>query len=254
MGRALVRAVHESRTFSVAGALEREGSPFLGQDAGELAGVGPIGVAIVSEPLELFIRIEGVIDFTSPSASLGYAALSAQARVVHVLGTTGFSAEQDEKLAAAARHAAIIRSGNMSMGVILLAALTEKVAKALGVEFDVEIMEMHHRHKVDAPSGTAVLLGEAAAKGRDVNLSAASIKARDGHTGERASGGIGFASLRGGSVIGDHTVIFAGEGERIELTHRAEDRQIFARGALRAAAWGLGREPGLYSMRDVLGL
>lgn len=254
MGQALIRAVTEMDGSSVAGAVERAGSSLVGRDAGELAGVGSLGVAITDQPLELFTRVEGVLDFTAPAASVEYAALAAQARIVHVIGTTGFSAEDEAKIEAAARHATIVKSGNMSLGVNLLAALVEKAAAALADDFDIEIAEMHHRHKVDAPSGTALLLGRAAAEGRGIDLAGRSVRVRDGHTGAREPGAIGFATLRGGSVVGDHTVILAGEGERIELTHRAEDRQIFARGAVKAALWGKGRPPGLYSMRDVLGL
>ena len=254
MGRALIAAVTQTEGCTVAGAAEREGSPFVGRDAGELAGVGALGVPVTDDPLELFTRTDGVLDFTTPAASVEIAGLAAQARIVHVIGTTGFSASDEEKIDAAARHATIVKSGNMSLGVNLLAALVERAAAALADDFDIEIVEMHHRHKVDAPSGTALLMGQAAAKGRGVSLSEASVRVRDGHTGPRRRGDIGFATLRGGSVVGDHTVILAGEGERIELTHRAEDRQIFARGAVKAALWARGRAPGLYSMRDVLGL
>jgi 4-hydroxy-tetrahydrodipicolinate reductase len=254
MGRELIRTVHETEGCEVAGAMERAGSPALGKDAGEVAGVGHLGVPIVSDALPLFTHIEGVLDFTVPAASLEAAALAAQARIVHVIGTTGFTSEDEEKIEAAARHATIIKSGNMSLGVNLLAALAEQAARALDESFDIEIVEMHHRHKVDAPSGTALLLGQAAARGRDIPLRERSIRTRDGHTGERPAGDIGFATLRGGSVVGDHTIIFAGAGERLELTHRAQDRQIFARGAVKAALWGQGRGPGLFSMRDVLGL
>ncbi|TIV21418.1 MAG: 4-hydroxy-tetrahydrodipicolinate reductase, partial [Mesorhizobium sp.] len=164
-------------------------------------------------------------------------------------------AEDDAKIGAAARHATIVKSGNMSLGVNLLAVLVEQAAKALDPEdFDIEILEMHHRHKVDAPSGTALLLGEAAAKGRGIDLADSSVRVRDGHTGVRKAGSIGFATLRGGSVVGDHSVILAGTGERITLSHHAEDRAIFARGAVKAALWARGKKPGLYSMRDVLGL
>ncbi len=254
MGRELIRVVQASGKCEVAGAVERSGSPFIGQDAGDVAGAGYLGVPIVSEALPLFTHIEGVLDFTTPETSLAAAALCAQARIVHVIGTTGFSAADEDSLEAAARHATIVKSGNMSLGVNLLAALVEKAAHALDESFDVEILEMHHKHKVDAPSGTALLLGDAAACGRGITLKDSSIRSRDGHTGERPAGAIGFASLRGGSVVGDHTVIFAGTGERIELTHRAEDRQIFARGAVKAALWAQGRGPGLFSMRDVLGI
>lgn len=226
----------------------------MGKDAGEVAGAGHLAVPITTDPLEVFTRIEGALDFTTPGTSVATAALAAQARIVHVIGTTGFSEEEEAKLAAAARHAVIIKSGNMSLGVNVLAALVEKAAQALDERFDIEIVEMHHKHKVDAPSGTARLLAEAAALGRNVPLKEHSVSGRHGHTGARPVGVIGFASLRGGGVVGDHTVIFAGAGERLELTHRAEDRQLFARGALAAVLWGRGREPGLYSMRDVLGL
>ena len=254
MGRELIRTVHETQGCEVAGAVERLGSPLIGKDAGEVAGVGHLGVPIVAEALPLFTHIEGVLDFTTPAASLETAALAAQARIVHVIGTTGFAAEDQDKLEAAARHATIVKSGNMSLGVNLLAALVEQAARALDANFDIEILEMHHKHKVDAPSGTALLLGEAAAKGRGIALADNSVRSRDGHTGERPNGAIGFATLRGGSVVGDHTVIFAGAGERLELTHRAQDRQIFARGAVAAALWAQGRGPGLFSMRDVLGI
>lgn len=254
MGRELVRTAHEAQGCEVAGAVERPGSPFLGKDAGEVAGIGHIGVPIVAEALPLFTHVEGVLDFTAPAASLEAVALSAQARIMHVIGTTGFTEEDQAKIEAAARHATIVKSGNMSLGVNLLAALVEQAARALNDSFDIEILEMHHRHKVDAPSGTALLLGEAAAKARGISLAGNSVRTRDGHTGERPQGAIGFATLRGGNVVGDHTVILAGQGERLELSHRAQDRQIFARGAIAAALWAQGRAPGLYSMRDVLGI
>ncbi len=200
------------------------------------------------------VGADGILDFTAPAATLGFAELAAQARIVHVIGTTGCSVEDEAAIDAAARHAVVVKSGNMSVGVNLLASLVRRAAAALGPEFDVEILEMHHRHKVDAPSGTALLLGGAAAAGRNVALAEASVRVRDGHTGARQEGTIGFATLRGGSVVGDHTVIFAGAGERVELRHIAEDRGLFAAGAIRAALWGHGRKPGRYSMADVLGL
>jgi 4-hydroxy-tetrahydrodipicolinate reductase len=254
MGRELIRTIQETEGCELAGAVERPGSSFLGKDAGDVAGAGHLGVPIVSDALPLFTHIEGVLDFTTPAASVEAAALSAQARIVHVIGTTGFTAADEAQLEAAARHATIIKSGNMSLGVNLLSALVEQAARALNESFDIEILEMHHRHKVDAPSGTALLLGEAAALGRGIALNESSVRTRDGHTGERTAGAIGFAALRGGSVVGDHSVIFAGAGERLELSHRAQDRQIFARGAVAAALWGQGRGPGLFSMRDVLGI
>ena len=195
-----------------------------------------------------------MLDFTVPKATVEFAGLAANARIVHVFGTTGLTPEDEAKIAAAARHATIVRSGNMSLGVNLLTALTRKVAEALDADFDIEIVEMHHRHKVDAPSGTALMLGKAAADGRGVELDKVSVRGRDGHTGARRRGDIGFATLRGGSVVGEHSVIFAADGELIELTHRAADRGIFARGAVKAALWGRGKGPGLFSMMDVLGI
>ena len=226
----------------------------IGQDAGLLAGCGQMGVAISGDALATIAGADGILDFTSPQSTVELAALAAQARVVHVIGTTGFGADHLARLEAAARHATLIRSGNMSLGVNLLAALVKKAARTLGPDYDIEIVEMHHRMKVDAPSGTALLLGEAVAEGRGLTLEGHSARARDGHTGLRKMGDIGFASLRGGMVIGDHKVIFAGPGERIELAHVAEDRSIFARGAVQAALWGKNQKPGLYSMADVLGL
>jgi 4-hydroxy-tetrahydrodipicolinate reductase len=254
MGRALVRAISETPGVRLAAAVERSGSPEIGTDAGVLAGIAPLDVAIGDDALAAFARADGVVDFTSPAATLHFAELAAQARLVHVVGTTGLTAADEAKLTAAARHAVLVRSGNMSLGVNLLAQLVREAARALGPEYDIEILEMHHRAKVDAPSGTALLLGGAAAEGRRVALSDHSVRVRDGHTGPRRLGDIGFATLRGGSVVGDHTVVLAGPGERIELAHRAEDRSIYARGAVKAALWGMSRKPGLYSMVDVLGL
>ncbi|RMF02219.1 MAG: 4-hydroxy-tetrahydrodipicolinate reductase [Alphaproteobacteria bacterium] len=254
MGRELVRAVHESQGCVLAGGIEPKGSEFVGADLGELAGTGTLGVAVSDDPVSLIAHADAILDFTTPAASVEFAALAAQARIVHVLGTTGFSGADEEKIAAAARHATIIKAGNMSLGVNLLVALARKVAQALDEDFDIEILEMHHRNKVDAPSGTALMLGQAAAEGRGIDLESHAVRVRDGHTGARRRGDIGFATLRGGSVVGEHTVIFAADGERLELTHRAADRGIFARGAVKAALWGRGKGPGLFSMADVLGL
>jgi len=255
MGRMLIQTVAATEGLHLVGAIEREGAPTLGQDSGLLSGIGANGVLISDDPLPLFAKADAVIDFTTPASTTHFVALAAQARIVHVVGTTGMQSEDLEKLEAAARHAVIIRSGNMSLGVNLLAALVKRVAATLQEDFDIEILEMHHRMKVDAPSGTALLLGEAAAEGRKISLDEANtVRVRDGHTGAREAGRIGFASLRGGSVVGDHSVIFAGPSERITLSHHAEDRGIFARGAVRAAIWGRGQKPGLYSMMDVLGL
>jgi 4-hydroxy-tetrahydrodipicolinate reductase len=254
MGRELVRAIHALDDCVVAGGVEQPGSPFLGQDVGALAGIGEVGAAILDDPLEVCTKVEAILDFTSPKATVEFAGLAATARIVHVIGTTGLAPDEEAAIAAAARHATIIKAGNMSLGVNLLAAITQRVAEALDADFDIEIVEMHHKHKVDAPSGTALMLGQAAAEGRKVSLVEVSVRCRDGHTGARRRGDIGFQSLRGGSVVGDHTVIFAGEGERVELTHLASDRGIFARGAVKAALWGRGRGPGLFAMTDVLGL
>jgi 4-hydroxy-tetrahydrodipicolinate reductase len=254
MGRELVRTVHGRQDCVVAGAIEQEGSIALGQDVGLLAGLGKLGVAISDDPLEVFAKVDAVLDFTVPKATVEFAGLAANARIVHVLGTTGLSADDYAKIKAAARHATIVTAGNMSLGVNLLTAITRQVAAALDPDFDIEIVEMHHRHKIDAPSGTALMLGRAAAEGRDVDLDKVSARGRDGHTGERRRGDIGFASLRGGSVVGEHSVIFAADGEIVEITHRAFDRGIFARGAVKAALWGRGKGPGLYSMMDVLGI
>ncbi len=255
MGQTLIRTINAMPGAQVYAAVGRPGSPFIGRDAGEIAGLGPIGVTITDKPLEAFVEAEGVLDFTSPAMSVEFAGLAAQARIVHVVGTTGFSTDEELKIKAAARHAQIVKSGNMSLGVNLLGVLTQQAARALGPEnWDIEILEMHHKHKVDAPSGTALLLGEAAARGRDIGLAEHSVRVRDGHTGARVAGTIGFATLRGGSVIGEHSVILAGEGEQVTLSHSATDRAIFARGAITAALWARGQKPGFYSMLDVLGL
>ncbi|WP_416362531.1 4-hydroxy-tetrahydrodipicolinate reductase [Phyllobacterium sp. 0TCS1.6A] len=255
MGQTLIRTIVETPGAMLAGAIERSGSPHIGRDAGEVAGVGTLGVPITDDALSVFVNVQGVLDFTAPAATIEFAELAAQARIVHVIGTTGCSAEDDAKIRAAARHAIIVKSGNMSLGVNLLGVLVKQAARALGGDdFDIEIVEMHHKYKVDAPSGTALLLGQAAAAGRGIELAGHDVRVREGHTGPRNAGDIGFATLRGGSVVGDHSVILAGSGERITLSHHAEDRTIFARGAVKAALWAKGRKPGLYSMLDVLGL
>jgi 4-hydroxy-tetrahydrodipicolinate reductase len=255
MGRTLVRAVVEAEDLTLGGATERPGAPALGEDAGTLAGVAAQGVAITDDPRAALDGCDGILDFTSPPNSVALARLAAERGVVHVVGTTGFAAEDDAVFAEAAEAGAIIvKSGNMSLGVNLLAVLVRQAARARGTDCDIEVLEMHHRHKVDAPSGTALLLGEDAAAGRAVALDDAAIWAREGHTGARPEGAIGFATLRGGSVVGEHCVVFAGPDERIELGHRANDRRIFANGALAAARWARGKPAGHYSMRDVLGL
>ncbi len=254
MGRMLIRAIDQAEGCRLVAAVERPGAATIGEDAGLLAGLPPLGVAMTDDAPAAFAAADGVLDFTAPDATVAFADLAAQARILHVVGTTGLEPAHLARLAAAATHTPIIRSGNMSLGVNLLAALVRKVAATLGTDWDIEIVEMHHRMKVDAPSGTAVLLGEAAAEGRAVDLAQQRVAGRDGITGARAPGTIGFAALRGGTVVGDHKVIFAGAGERLELAHVAEDRSLFAQGAVKAALWGRGRAPGLYSMADVLGL
>ncbi|MBN8993777.1 MAG: 4-hydroxy-tetrahydrodipicolinate reductase [Rhizobiales bacterium] len=254
MGRTLIRVIHEMPGAKLAAAVERKGAAEIGKDAGELAGVGANGVLVTDDAAKAFAAGDAVLDFTVPEATVAFAALAARAKIAHVIGTTGLSAAEDAEIAAAAKKAVIVKSGNMSLGVNLLAVLVRQAAKALDADFDIEVVEMHHRHKVDAPSGTALLLGRAAAEGRAVDLSEASVRVRDGITGARRRGDIGFATLRGGSVVGEHSVLLAGEGEVIELAHRATDRAIFARGAVKAALWTRGRKPGLYSMADVLGL
>jgi 4-hydroxy-tetrahydrodipicolinate reductase len=254
MGQALTGVLAATPGCTVSGGLEAKGSPYVGRDIGEVAGLEPLGVAITDDPLPLFAHVDGVLDFTTPASTVAFVALSAQARIVHVIGTTGLTNADEATIEAAARHATIVKAGNMSQGVNLVAVLTAQVAKALGPEFDIEILEMHHRHKRDAPSGTSLMLGRAAAEGREISLEERGVRTRDGETGPRREGDIGFAALRGGDVVGEHRVIFAGPGERIELAHIATDRDIFARGAVKAALWARGKGPGLFSMKDVLGL
>ena len=254
MGHAVIREAAKTPGVKLLAGLEPPDSPAQGKDLGTLAGIDATGARVESDPLPVIAKADALIDFTRPQASLALADLCAQARIVHVIGTTGFAEADDTHIKAAARHATIVKSGNMSLGVNLLAGLVEMAARALGPAFDIEVLEMHHRHKADAPSGTALLLGQAAARGRNKKLSDLRLKPYDGITGPRAPGPIGFAAMRGGSVVGDHVVVLAGDGERIELTHRAEDRAIFAKGALKAALWGQGKGPGLFDMQDVLGL
>jgi len=254
MGRTLIKAIAETKGLALAGAIEGPGSAVIGRDSGELAGLGPNGIAVSADPAPLLAKADGVIDFTIPAATVALAELTARAGVAHIIGTTGLSGENEKLVTEAAKKAVFVKSGNFSMGVNLIAALTKRVAKTLDQSFDIEIFEMHHNKKIDAPSGTALMFGRAAAEGRGVDLATHSERGRDGETGARKPGDIGFASLRGGTVVGEHSVIFAGPAERIELVHRAEDRMIFARGALHAALWAKGQKPGLYSMADVLGL
>lgn len=254
MGQALIRAIHENPEATLSAAFESPLSLALGKDAAALAGLSPSGIIVIGDMTHALSHVGAVIDFTIPDSTVRLARAAAERGLIHVIGTTGLSEAQENEIAAVARKAVIVKAGNMSLGVNLLTALTRKVAAALDADFDIEIVEMHHRHKIDAPSGTALMLARAAAEGRRIDLGTDAIRTRDGETGPRPKGHIGFASLRGGDVVGDHTVVFAGDGERIELTHRATDRSIFARGALKAALWARGKPPGLYAMTDVLGI
>lgn len=255
MGRMLIDTVLDSEVARLAAVFEAPGHPWIGQDLGACLGRGPLGLEVGDDPLDAVAGVRALIDFTAPAASVAHAGLAAQARIVHVIGTTGLAEADWRELRAAARHATIVQAGNMSLGVNLLVEVTRRVAAALGPDYDIEIVEAHHRHKRDAPSGTALMLGEAAAAGRDRRLDDVAERGRDGpRAGPRAPGAIGFSAIRGGTITGEHDVVFAGPGERVVLRHVAEDRALFARGALRAALWGQGRKPGLYGMGDVLGL
>jgi len=254
MGRALTRVISETPGAVLTGALEAPDSELLGKDAGVLAGVPENGVKLSADLWTLSADADGILDFTVPAATIANVAIAAQRGLVHVIGTTGLSASDDAVIKSVTQRAVVVKSGNMSLGVNLLAALVKRVAQSLDENFDIEILEIHHRLKIDVPSGTALMLGEAAASGRKIALSERSARGRNGLTGARRPGDIGFASLRGGTAAGDHSVIFAGPHERITLSHHAEDRVLFAHGALKAALWAHGKKPGFYSMADVLGL
>jgi 4-hydroxy-tetrahydrodipicolinate reductase len=254
MGRALIRAISDTEGAELAAAVEFNGSPLIGQDAQILAGLPAGKVAIGKDGAAGIAAGNVAIEFSTPAATVKHARIAADRGVAYIVGTTGMAECDEDVLREAAGRIPVVYAANYSVGVTLLADLVRRTAGRLGPEFDIEIVEMHHRHKVDAPSGTALALGRAAAAGRGVTLDDVAVRGRDGVTGARERGTIGFAALRGGDVPGDHTVIFAGDGERLELAHRASGRDIFARGALRAALWAIGKEPGLYNMRDVLGL
>ncbi|MCE6951114.1 4-hydroxy-tetrahydrodipicolinate reductase [Cereibacter sphaeroides] len=254
MGQMLMKTVLASDKARLVGAVERAGHDWVGRDVGAAMGGAAVGVTVTDDPLEAFAQAQAVIDFTAPAATVQFAELAAQARAVHVIGTTGLQPEHLERLEWAAHHAVIVRAGNMSLGVNLLVQMTRKVAAALDADWDIEVVEAHHRMKVDAPSGTALMLGQAAADGRGIDFERAKVSGRDGITGARERGSIGFSAIRGGDIVGEHDVIFAAEGERIVLRHVATDRAIFARGALKAAIWGQDKRPGQYDMIDVLGL
>jgi 4-hydroxy-tetrahydrodipicolinate reductase len=253
MGAANIRAVASTPGLVLHSAFDRPDSAAIGRDAGQSAGLDALGIAIGDDAEAALAGADVIIDFTAPPVSVMLAELAAQHRLIHVIGTTGCSKEEDWAIAkAGSAGARIVKSGNFSLGVNMLAGLVRRVAAALP-GYDIEIVEMHHNKKVDAPSGTALMLGKAAAAGRGVELDANAVRTRDGHTGARVPGSIGFQALRGGNVVGDHTVIFAGETERIEITHRAQDRGMFAAGAVQAALWAKDQPAGLYSMADVLG-
>jgi 4-hydroxy-tetrahydrodipicolinate reductase len=254
MGRMLVAEVAANAGCRLSGGVEAEGSAVLGADIGALAGIGAVGLKASSDMAALLDASDVVIDFSTPEASLAHAQLAVAKKKPLVIGTTGLDARGAAALAEAAKQAPILWAPNMSLGVNLMLGLVEQMARGLGEDYDIEILEMHHRHKVDAPSGTALALGKAAAQGRGIDLATHSQRVRDGITGPRKSGDIGFATLRGGDNAGEHHVIFASEGEQLEITHRATSRRIFARGAVKAALWLADKPPGLYGMKDVLGL
>ncbi len=252
MGAANIRAIAATPGITVVSAFDRTGAPVIGKDAGELAGIEALGVTIADDIAAALDGADAILDFTAPANSVALAREAAKRGLVHIIGTTGCSEADDAAIREAASGARIVKAGNFSLGVNVLMGLVKQAAAALP-GFDIEILEMHHNKKVDAPSGTALMLGEAAALGRNLDLKTHSVRVRDGHTGAREEGSIGFASLRGGNVIGEHRVILAGPSERIELNHIADNRALFADGAVRAAIWARSQKPGLYNMADVLG-
>lgn len=254
MGQACIRQVTETDGCVIVAASDAPGADLVGRDAGEAAGAGNLGIAVTDDAAAVIAASDAVIEFTLPGPTVGHVALTAEAGVAHIIGTTGMDADQEAALKAAGERTVIMHAPNMSLAVNLLFALTKQVAATLNEDFDIEIFEMHHKHKVDAPSGTAVGMGRAAAEGRGVKLDDVAQWARNGITGERRRGDIGFSVARGGNVVGEHTAIFAIEDERIELSHKAQSRQIFARGAVHAALWSEGQAPGFYTMFDVLGI
>lgn len=254
MGGAVIRQVTETAGGRITAASEIHGSDAVGRDAGELAGIGSLGVEVIDDAVAMFDSVDAVIEFSIPESTTVHAQRAADAGCIHIIGTTGLDSDQENLLRQAGAKTPIVYAPNMSLAVNILFALTRQVAGMLDEDFDIEIVEMHHRYKVDAPSGTALGLGRAAAAGRGVSLDEVGVLSREGQTGERKRGDIGFATLRGGDVTGDHTVVFAADGERLELTHKSTSRQIFARGAVRAALWARDQKPGLYTMFDVLGL
>ncbi|MCH8183422.1 MAG: 4-hydroxy-tetrahydrodipicolinate reductase [Proteobacteria bacterium] len=254
MGMVLLRQIAGTDGCAISGGSEAAGHPALGRDVGAAAGLGEIGIKITADPADLFAASDAVLDFTVPEATVRHASLATETGAILVAGTTGMGSNDEAALTKAAKRAAIVYSANFSVGVNVLMRLVELAASILDEDFDIEIAEMHHREKLDAPSGTALALGKAAAAGRGVELERVAQRGRDGITDERRRGDIGFGVLRGGSVVGEHTVIFASDNERVELVHKAQDRSLFSAGAVRAALWARGKPPGFYDMQDVLGL
>jgi len=254
MGRALIQAVHEVEGLALGAATEQPGSSLLGADAGEVAGVGRLGVSVAGSLADVVDDFDVLIDFTRPAPSLGHLAVCLDARRSAVIGTTGFSAEGKERIVAAGRHIPLVFAPNMSVGVNLCFKLLDIAARVMGTDADIEVIEAHHRHKVDAPSGTALRMGEIVAEALGRDLKTCAVYGRQGVTGERSAETIGFETIRAGDVVGEHSVWLAAEGERVEIVHKASSRMTFARGATRAARWLSGREPGCYDMQDVLGL
>lgn len=254
MGTMIVRQVLETQKTRLAAGSVRPGSAIQGIDIGAVCKLGPIGVATTDDPTALFDASDAVIDFTLPETVVAHAAAAADTRTAWIVGTTGLDSAGEAAMTAAAKAVPVVYAPNMSLGVNLLFVLVEQVARALNDDFDIEIFEIHHNRKIDAPSGTALGLGRAAALGRGVDFEQAGVLSREGQTGARKRGDIGFGSLRGGDIVGEHSVIFAGSGERVEIAHKAAGRHIYASGAIRAAQWAVDQPPGLYDMTDVLGL
>jgi 4-hydroxy-tetrahydrodipicolinate reductase len=254
MGTMIVRQVLETQNTKLTAGSVRPGSASQGIDIGEICNVGSLGVGATDSAAALFDACDAVIDFTLPESVAGHAAAAAETKTAWIVGTTGLDSAGEAAMTDAANVVPVVFAPNMSLGVNLLFVMVEQVARALNDEFDIEIFEIHHNRKIDAPSGTALGLGRAAALGRGVDFERASVLSREGQTGARKRGDIGFGSLRGGDIVGEHSVIFAGPGERVEIAHKAAGRHIYASGAIRAAQWAAGRPPGLYDMTDVLGL
>ena len=253
MGRALIEAINQAQDMRLAAALERAGNDLIGKDAGELVGA-PCGV-LISDDMDAGLKAADVlIDFTRPEGTLAHLGLCRQHKTNIIIGTTGFTPEQKQQIQAASRDIGIVFAPNMSVGVNIVFKLLEQAAKVLAEDYDIEIIEAHHRHKVDAPSGTALRMGEVVAEASGRKLADCAVYAREGVTGERPASSIGFATIRGGDIVGDHTVLFAGIGERVEISHKASSRATFSMGALRAARYLAGKRSGLYDMQDVLGL